>query len=291
MHRQARDIHNRAVGDWVTATIDGQIVSWINEYSPVPAINSPKNKPEIIAPTHRPIPEAGSRPAAKVMDEALPRSWGRRAFYHAGKAQAEGLVFLNHFGGTGSGVFDYTFGSSLSYASADGTTGCNDSELLEDITLPSGAEIVIMTDCECGEGDKSCGYHRPGTVAYHGFGGPDKAFFFEFEMPNDGSLSGDAYDPVNMPAIWTLNAQIPRTLQYGESTCSCWSSGCGEFDIFEVLTPGYNKAKSILHGNIAGGSSDWFSRPESGPIQLGVVMIDDKIHVTPWHLATIKPAV
>jgi hypothetical protein len=30
------------------------------------------------------------------------------------------------------------------------------------------------------------------------------------------------------PAIWMLNAQIPRTTQYGPSDCSCWESGCGE---------------------------------------------------------------
>ena len=57
------------------------------------------------------------------------------------------------------------------------------------------------------------------------------------------------------------------------------SSGCGEFDIFEILTPGYNKAKSTLHGNIAGGSSDWFQRPEETSIKVGVVLYNDNIHV------------
>lgn len=65
-----------------------------------------------------------------------------------------------------------------------------------------------------------------------GFAGPNKIFFFEFDMPLDGNqgFNGD------LPAIWTLNAQIPRTLQYGKAECSCWQSGCGEFDVSSVKT-------------------------------------------------------
>lgn len=57
-----------------------------------------------------------------------------------------------------------------------------------------------------------------------GFGGADKVFFMEFSMPHDGKtgFNGD------MPSIWMLNAQIPRTIQYGNPDCSCWESGCGE---------------------------------------------------------------
>jgi hypothetical protein len=109
-------------------------------------------------------------------------------------------VFLNHFGGTGSGVFDYSFGSSLSYASSDGCTGAASPQTLECTTLPSSAEVVIMTDRQCEDG--SCGYYRPGTVAYEGFDGDQKAFFFEFQMPDSGETTTDIYDPVNMPAIW-----------------------------------------------------------------------------------------
>lgn len=43
-------------------------------------------------------------------------------------------------------------------------------------------------------------------------------------MPMDGKtgFNGD------MPAVWMLNANIPRTAQYGPKGCSCWESGCGE---------------------------------------------------------------
>lgn len=74
-----------------------------------------------------------------------------------------------------------------------------------------------------------------------------------------------------MPAFWMLNAQIPRTLQYGKAECSCWKSGCGEFDIIEVLDAGNMRAKSTLHGNISGGDSNYFNRPTEGTITVAVV--------------------
>ena len=81
----------------------------------------------------------------------------------------------------------------------------------------------------------------------------------------DSGFEGD------MPAIWMLNAQIPRTLQYGNADCSCWESGCGEFDIAEILDSGSTFMKSTLHTNTPGGDSDYIDRPTSGSIQLAVV--------------------
>jgi hypothetical protein len=91
----------------------------------------------------------------------------------------------------------------------------------------------------CGAND--CGYVRPGSVAYResfifllnnartnqiadGIDGAGKVILIEYSMPRDGNagFNGD------MPAIWMLNAQVPRTLQYGNALCSCWESGCGE---------------------------------------------------------------
>jgi hypothetical protein len=134
-----------------------------------------------------------------------------------------------------------------------------------------------MSDQKCT--DSSCGYTRDGTVAYHGFDGPSKAFFFEFGMPDDGQTGASKYDAVNMPAIWMLNAQIPRTLQYGNAECSCWTTGCGEFDIFEVLAAGDTRCKSTLHGNIAGGDSDYFERPTGSTIKAALLLYNDNIHI------------
>ena len=272
----------------VYATIDGQIQSWTNEYGGAPssapasvpynpaygASSAPMGHPSSVASVSQAAPSAYQ---SESSSDSTGNGWGRNAYYCSESQQSEGLVFLNHNGGTGSGTFDYTFGNSLSYASPDGQTGASSPQMLQDTTLPSSAEVIIMSDRKC-EGD-DCGYYRPGTVAYHGFDGSQKAFFFEFSMPDSGESTTDIYDPVNMPAIWMLNAQIPRTLQYGNEDCSCWSSGCGEFDMFEVLAPGDQRAKSTLHGNKAGGDSNYFARPESGTIKVAMVLNDDNIHI------------
>lgn len=79
-------------------------------------------------------------------------------------------------------------------------------------------------------------------------------------MPYDGK-KGSQYSLQDAPALWMLNANIPRTVQYGD--CSCWKSGCGEFDILEVLASGDGKCKSTLHRSDAGegGDSNYFDRP------------------------------
>ena len=99
-----------------------------------------------------------------------------------------------------------------------------------------------------------------------------------------------------------LNAQIPRTLQvrrfplnpyietwsrimsltflnvtvliprkYGNPECSCWVSGCGEFDIAEALHSGSTYLKSTIHANQAAGDSDYFERPTTSTMKLAVV--------------------
>ena len=76
----------------------------------------------------------------------------------------------------------------------------------------------------------------------------------------------------DMPSIWLLNAQVPLTSQYGTNAeCSCWTSGCGEFDLFEVLDSGNTRCKSTLHMAPAGGSSDYFKRPVKNTITAAVV--------------------
>ena len=92
-------------------------------------------------------------------------------------------------------------------------------------------------------------------------------FLVEFSMP----LSGNTGFNADMPAVWVLNAQIPNTLQYGEATCSCWESGCGEFDVFEILDSGNTRAKSTWHGNVSGGDSNYFNRPTGSTMKAAVL--------------------
>lgn len=86
-------------------------------------------------------------------------------------------------------------------------------------------------------------------------------------MPLDNTTGFNA----DMPAIWMLNAQIPRTLQYGASDCNCWESGCGEFDIMEVLSSGAMQCKSTLHTNTPAGDSDYIERPTESTIKVAVI--------------------
>lgn len=100
-----------------------------------------------------------------------------------------------------------------------------------------------------------------------GFDGLAKLFLVEFSMP----LSGKTGFNADMPAVWVLNAQIPNTLQYGDATCSCWESGCGELDIFEILDSGNTRAKSTWHGSVSGGDSNYFNRPTGSTIKAAII--------------------
>ncbi|KAK3112231.1 target of Sbf [Teratosphaeriaceae sp. CCFEE 6253] len=294
-HHHLHHARDAAVGDMVTATIDGVVATWLNDYTgeatsaaappaaPAPEVASSDEATTTVAPVAN-----VAAPSSASSASASPSSgsgsigsssggWSRTAYYDSASGTSEGLVFLNHNGGSGSGVFDYTFGNSLSYASADGTKGASSPQVLEDTTLPSSEEVAIFSDSKCSGDD--CGFYREGSVAYHGFDGPSKAFFFEFQMPSTGETASSIYDPVDMPAIWSLNALIPRTLQYGAADCSCWTSGCGEFDLFEVLAPGDKRMKSTLHGNVAGGDSDYFERPEGSTKKAVMVLYNDNIHL------------
>ncbi len=118
-------------------------------------------------------------------------------------------------------------------------------------------EVIVLSDKSCDDG--GCGYTRPGGVSYRksgasqslprdikadrrtdGFSGSQKLFLLEFSMPSTNETGFNT----DMPAIWLMNAQIPLTSQYGTNPeCSCWTSGCGEFDIFEALDSGNFRCK------------------------------------------------
>jgi len=207
-------------------------------------------------------------------------AWQRDSYYTPGNA--DNCVFLNYYGGSGSGVWSSKFGNSLSYANSDNSGGSSSAVALEEVTIGSNTEFVVMSGEKCS--GNSCGYYREGTVAHHGFGGSNKIFIFEFEMPSDGSSGFNA----DMPAVWLLNAKIPRTLQYGDSSCSCWKTGCGELDLFEILSSGSNKLISHLHdgqgassntNNGGGGSQDYFARPTSGSLKAAVIFTSNEIHI------------
>lgn len=85
-------------------------------------------------------------------------------------------------------------------------------------------------------------------------------------------ISGKTGFNADMPAAWMLNAQIPNTVQYGAADCSCWASGCGELDVFEILDSGNTRARSTWHGNISGGDSNYFNRPTGATVKVAVIL-------------------
>jgi hypothetical protein len=288
---------------WVTATINGAVVSWTNDYwgpedpqtpapaastqaPPNPAANSPASTPApSVAAEPTPTAVAGVKANAYVKPSPTvdatntkptnpaPASGGayaRTASYRASTGEASGLVFLANYGGQGSGAWSPKFGNTLSYVDATGTHGASSPQVLSNVTIPSSHEISIYSDRECD--GASCGYWQPGSVAYQGFGPGDKVFLFEIAMPHEHGAGGDQGD---MPAIWTMNSKIARQQQYGG--CSCWSGdapgkgGCGELDLLEVLAPGDDKCKSTVHSINSGGDSNYFVRPSDKPIKVAVV--------------------
>ena len=84
-------------GQWVTATINGQVVSWPFSAQQAAATAQPAEPAE----TLRVAP-----PAPQPSMNAGAGNWGRQAYYDADAQAADGLVFLNHNGGQGSGVWD-----------------------------------------------------------------------------------------------------------------------------------------------------------------------------------------
>lgn len=202
-------------------------------------------------------------------------AWSRSSYFTPGSA--DNCVFMNNLGGSGSGSWSSCFGNSISFAGSDGVSAASSPQALGDVTLDSNKEFMIFSGEDCSKQTGSdCGYYRDGIPAYHGFAGANKIFVFEFQMPKASDSENFNYD---MPAIWLLNAKIPRTLQYGKSECSCWSTGCGEFDIFEILSAGSNKLISHLHDGQGGGSQDYFERPYDSTMKGAVVFKDGTISI------------
>lgn len=149
----------------------------------------------------------------------------RLAYYDGSSQTAENVTYLVHTANT-----DNCIGKAL-------TT--NGTDILPENTLISSDEEFVFfsnISCESSGFNNDCGVYRKGIPAYHGYYGTTKMFLFEFSMPEETSTDEDAFDYYNLPAIWLLNAHIPRTAQYtGNANCSCWATGCGEFDIFEAM--------------------------------------------------------
>lgn len=88
---------------WVTAVIDGQTVSWINDWWGEPTTSTESPAPVTSTP-------AMGDPSPTQPPSSVPQSSGsakgefvRVGYYNAVRQQAEGLTFLANYGGMGSG--------------------------------------------------------------------------------------------------------------------------------------------------------------------------------------------
>ena len=101
-------------------------------------------------------------------------------------------------------------------------------------------------------------------------------FLAEFQMPLSGQTG---YLNADMPAFWMLNTQIVNTGQY--SNCSCWKTGCGEWDIHEVLEQGATTGYATMHmgQNFNGQAPNGFARPISTTMKVGVIISNGVFHI------------
>ncbi|CAI4055717.1 Tos1p SKDI_02G2720 [Saccharomyces kudriavzevii IFO 1802] len=297
-HQHKRDVAVEYVQVTSTVYVDGsgQTVTAGSTNTIVgPAVPSSYNKVSTVLSSGAQAVETSASPSLAVSSKASSSSsssaaasssssssntkgdWSRGSYFVPGSTT--NCTFMNNQGGAaGSGVWSSCFGNSISFAASDGISGAASAQALGEVTVKSGNEFMIFSGEKCSGNNDDCGYYREGIPAYHGFGGDDKIFVFEFSMPSDAS--GSAYNQ-DMPAIWLLNAKIPRTLQYGDASCSCWKTGCGEMDLFEILTAGSDKLISHIHNGQDGGTQDYFDRPTDGTLKAAVIFnsSDKTIHI------------
>ncbi|OEJ86552.1 Cell wall protein [Hanseniaspora osmophila] len=180
-------------------------------------------------------------------DSSSSSSWTRQAYYEDSTQSASNVTFL-----TKQGSDSKCLGKALSFADTTGVGKASEAAIPANNTLiGSDEEFVIFSNISCPESDpyNRCGVYRKKIPAYEGFYGTTKMFLFEFEAPTETQANSSSFSNYDMPAIWLLNSQIPRQSQYPtNSNCSCWASGCGEFDIFEVTNSTHvNEFYSTFH--------------------------------------------
>lgn len=117
LHKHKREVINgqnivltkRAVGDVVSAIIEGQLVSWTNIYNtPATTTTVAQARPKATCEKtnagslsnaetriHSPLPK--SNVSGTIKQDG---SWSREAYYDATAGVSNGFTFLNHFGGS-----------------------------------------------------------------------------------------------------------------------------------------------------------------------------------------------
>ena len=176
-------------------------------------------------------------------------------------------------------------GAVLGYVTSNGTHSTSSPAILEDCLVPDNTEFIISSSKPCVTGD-SCGVTAPGATAFRkehlgfgkscanssadGWGGENKIFMAEFQMPRSGQTG---YQNADMPAFWLLNSKVVNTQQY--ANCSCWASGCGEWDILEVLSNDLTTGYASLHMGCNYGvtaEQNGIARPTTATIKIAAIV-------------------
>ncbi|KAK6336461.1 target of Sbf, variant 2 [Orbilia brochopaga] len=212
-------------------------------------------------------------------------SFKKVAFYDANKQKATGLTFMNNKGADSlSGTWSTCFGNSESFMASDGRCASKAPQTLaKGVVFGVDEEFSIWTDTPCDKDE----INYSGNACRKGWEGDNKVFVFKFAMPYNTTGTNNN----NMPAVWSLNSDIGRSLQYpSDPKNSCWSQGCGEFDIWEVLDSG-DEFKDCMTSHLhsfqgsadkgapnakgGGGTGDYFKRPATGTFTGMVSYLND----------------
>ncbi|MCJ1380866.1 target of Sbf [Xylographa soralifera] len=264
--REGKEDVERRNGQLVTATMFGTVVTMTDTWdaaSPAPAAAKPAASPAAAS--------SEAAPAAAPVINAGTGNWGRVAYYDAESATADGLTFLGNVNWN-SETYE-SLGATLGYVTPNGQNSSNKPTILENSLIPDGVEFVISSATAC---KNDCGATAPGANAYHGWNGAEKVFMIEIEMPLSGQTG---YLNADMPAFWLLNTQIVNQQQYGK--CSCWATGCGEWDIHEILKAGATTGYASMHmgSNYAGTPPQGLARPTSGTMKIAAIVSGGVAHV------------
>jgi hypothetical protein len=100
----------RAVGDVVTATIDGQVVTWLNEYTgeaTTTAVAAAAAATYVKSSNTNTAVASTTTSGSVTAENYIPGGdYERVGYYSADTLEADGIAFLGNYGGQGSGCFD-----------------------------------------------------------------------------------------------------------------------------------------------------------------------------------------
>ncbi|MCJ1369415.1 hypothetical protein MMC20_000626 [Loxospora ochrophaea] len=170
----------RAVGDMVTATIDGQVVTWVNEY----AGGAPAAATSAAAVAPAPASSVSSSPTAAMGSVTPTASSAASATASAAASSGTssggdsdtggpGIVLVNK----GSSSTSYSFFDNIS--NGDGTADPNFTSALKTVTLAAGETQFVSLDTSF-KGRVQRGTQIPATWAE-----------FQISASNDGQAHGD----------------------------------------------------------------------------------------------------